>query len=195
MCGACCKKRQTSPIKACLRTWIPDLTEIFLPCTLHPSKIIPGTHSYAACLLEQHNEDKLRAFCRAKVFAWTENQMVVQVTCGIGKSISCTVQEIRPNGTSLLMQKQYRKNLGTNEYDLVTVPSPPIGMRLIQEPEWQKSLEKYLDDLLQTGFHAFPEQCIQGTDCEVQRDLVHALHRHYLLTDDVSFSGQSKNGS
>ena len=122
--------------------------------------------------------------------------MDVQVTCGLGKSISCQVQEIRPNGDSLLRQKQYRKNLDTNEYDLVTVASPPIGMRLIQVPQWQKNFERYLDDLLlQPGFHAFPEQCIQGTDCEVQRELLHVLHRHYLLTGDVSFPDRSKNGS
>ena len=121
--------------------------------------------------------------------------MVVQLTCGIGKAISCFVQEIIPKGPSLLTQNQYRKNLDTNDYELVSVPSPPIGMRLIPVPEWQRSLEGYLDDLLQNGFHDFPDLCFQGTDCEVQRDLLHVLHRHYLLNRDVSFSSQPKNGS
>ena len=121
--------------------------------------------------------------------------MVVQVTCGIGKNILCPVQEIIPKGTSLLTQNQYRKNLDTNDYELFPVPSPPIGMRLIQVPEWQKSLEGYLDDLLENGFHAFPDLCVQGTDCEVQRDLLHVLHDHYLLTGDVSYLNRSKKGS
>ena len=121
--------------------------------------------------------------------------MVVQVTCGIGKNILCPVQEIIPKGTSLLTQNQYRKNLDTNDYELVQVPSPPIGMRLIQVPEWQKSLEGYLEDLLLSDFHAFPDLCLQGADCEVQRDLIHILHKHYLLTGDVSSSSRSNKGS
>ena len=121
--------------------------------------------------------------------------MVVQVTCGIGESIFCPVQEIQPNGNSLLFQNQYRKNLETNDYDLVAVSSPPIGMRLMQVPEWQKRLDMFLDDLLQNGFRSFPELCIQGSDCEVQRDLLHVLHRYYKRTDDVSLSGRSRKDS
>ena len=121
--------------------------------------------------------------------------MVVYVTCGIGKNIPCPVQEILPNGTSLLVQNQYRKNLDTNDYDLVAVSSPPIGMRLMPVAEWQKRLDKYLDDLLQNGFDAFPELCLQGSDCEVQRDLLHALHSYYQRTDDVSLSGRSRKDS
>ena len=134
----------------------------------------------SASLLDQHEPDQLRAFCKAKVRRWTENRFVVHMTWGYGSPIGCEVNEIEPEGDQLLFQNQYRLDLTTSRYHLHKIPSPPLGIRLLEVGPWRQRLDRYLDNLLQTEFGGFPVTCFQGRECAVQRDLLHPLHAYYL---------------
>ena len=102
------------------------------------------------------------------------------MTWGYGSPIECEVNEIEPEGDQLLFQNQYRLDLTTSRYHLHKIPSPPLGIRLLEVGPWRQRLDKYLDNLLQTEFEGFPATCFQGGECEVQKDLLHPLHAYYL---------------
>lgn len=141
----------------------------------------------AASLLDQHHPDNLRSFARRHIRRWMENVMVVYVGWGHGKPIQCEVNEIEPEGDHLLSQNQYRPNLETGELETVRVPSPPIGMMGMLIDDWRKKLDKYLNETLEMDFEDFPECCFQGREIEVQRDLLHSVHRCYMSwTGNVS---------
>ena len=180
--------RKNSPISECIRTYLPDLTDVFIPCTSphsqdsfhYPAKIL------SASLLDQHKPDQLLAFCKAKIRRWTENRFTVYMTWGYGSPIRCEVNEIEPKGDELLFQNQYRLDLATSRYDLHKIPSPPLGMMLLEVVPWRQRLGSYLDNLLQkTEFGGFPVTCFQGPECAVQRDLLHPLHAYYLESKKI----------
>ena len=129
-------------------------------------------------MLDQHKTENLRAFCKTRVRRWTDNHFKVYMTWGHGKPILCDVTEIEPEGESLLSQNQYRLNLTTSRYELHKVPSPPLGIMLLNVKVWRSGLEEYLDDLLSTDFDGFPEMCFQGVECAIQRDLLKPIHRY-----------------
>lgn len=163
-CRACQSMRKTSLITVCDRTNLPELESVFLP----------------DILVRQHSADQLRAFCKSKVEAWTENKLTVYVTCGIGFPIKCDVWEIEPKDNTLLYQSQYRLNEQTSQYERGDFASPPIGMKMILREEWRPKLEQYIKTILSNYFKTFPDKCYRGTACEVQKDILRLLHRYYL---------------
>lgn len=168
-CVACQSMRKFSLIPVCNRTHLPELQSVFLP----------------EILVRQHQADQLSAFCKSKIEAWTDNELTVYVTCGIGVPIKCEVLEIKPKDGTLLYQSQYRLNEQTSTYEKGDFPSPPIGMRMIYFEEWRPKLEQYIENILFKDFKTFPDKCYRGTACEVQKDLLRPLHRYYLNTKDV----------
>ena len=134
---------------------------------------------HPASLLDQHKPENLRAFCRAKVRRWTDNCLTVYMSWGYGMPIKCEVHEIEPEGEDLLYQNQYRLNLTTARYDLYRMPSPPIGIMLLDVLLWRWKLDKYLDNLVQTEFEGFPGTCFRGSDCAVQKDLLYLIHAYH----------------
>ncbi|KAL8717358.1 MAG: hypothetical protein Q9225_005392 [Loekoesia sp. 1 TL-2023] len=133
-------------------------------------------------LAEQHELEKLRAFASKRVYRWLDNHMTVYLTWGYFRSIKCDVTEIESNGPSLLHQNQYRLDLMTNQYDLVHVPSPPLGMVLMFVSEWRSKLNMYLEELLQTSFRRFPEVCFRGNACRVERDFLLPIFEYHEAT-------------
>lgn len=168
-CERCARKRPTSVIWECDRTYLPDLTNIFIP----------------ASLTGQHQPEKLREFCKAQVMRWTKNHFTVYMTWGYGMPIRCEVHEIEPRGDDLLFQNQYRLNLTTTRYDLHKVPSPPLGIMLLDVLPWRGKLNRYLDNLLQTEFDNFPGMCFRGSECAVQRDLLYPMHAYHLESNRI----------
>ena len=79
--------------------------------------------------MAQYEGPSLKKFVKQHVRRWTSNAMDVSVTWGYGQPIKCEVREFEPVGDFLLFGTQYRFNLGTNQYETVRVPSPPIGMK------------------------------------------------------------------
>lgn len=112
--------------------------------------------------------------------------MVVYLSWGYGRPIKCDATEIESAGQNLLFQNQYRLNLANNRYELVEVPSPPLGMLLMAVSEWRLKFDVYLEDLLQTSFRRFPQVCIRGDDCRVAKDfLVPIFEYHEVATGRV----------
>ncbi|MCJ1261157.1 hypothetical protein MMC22_001021 [Lobaria immixta] len=166
-CNACNAMRRSAWDWGCVVQYLPDLTGVFLP----------------ASLLDQHDQENLRKFARQHIRRWMENFMIVYVGWGHGDLIRCEVHEIEPEGDHLLLQNQYRPNPETAELDTVQVPSPPIGMMCMPIEDWRKKLDKYLNETLETKFEDFPERCFRGREIEVQKDLLHSLHRYYVSPD------------
>lgn len=135
-----------------------------------------------ASLAEQHEPEKLRAFALKRIYRWLDNHMTVHLTWGYFWSIECKVTEIEPNGHSLLLQNQYRLDLTTNQYNLVHVPSPPLGMQLMFVSEWRSKLNRYLEELLRTSFRRFPEVCLRGDACRLERDLLLPIFEYHEAT-------------
>lgn len=122
--------------------------------------------------------------------------MTVFVTWGHSQPLRCNVQEIIPEGDHLCFQNQYRLN-SVEKYDLVRVPSLPLGMvfrsvegcpqklerslgiMLMSNEEWRKILHNYLDSVLEHDFDDFPENCFHGTENQVQRDFLHSFFNYY----------------
>ncbi|KAI4167570.1 MAG: hypothetical protein LQ343_007109 [Gyalolechia ehrenbergii] len=132
-----------------------------------------------AILAEQHDPQKLRAFASNRVNRWLDNHMTIYLTWGYFRNIKCDVTEVESNGPSLLLQNQYRLNLETNQYDLVQVPSPPLGMVLMLVKVWRTKLDSYLEELLETSFGRFPEVCFRGDACRVERDLLLPIFEYH----------------
>lgn len=115
------------------------------------------------------------------------------LTWGYGDAIKCEVNEIEPVGDDLLYQNQYRLNLNTGRYDLCKVPSPPLGIILLQVGPWRQRLDHYLNNLLQAEFVGFPSACFRGRECEIQRDLLHPIHAYYMeFKEAVSYYHQGE---
>lgn len=156
-------KRTQSLLLKCICARLPDLTSSFIP----------------ASLAEQYDPQKLRTFASARVDRWLDNYMTVYLTWGYFRSIKCDVTEIESKGPSLLFQNQYRLNLETNQYDLVSVPSPPLGMVLMFVNGWRTKLDMYLEELLQTSFRGFPKVCFRGDACRVERDFLLPIFEYH----------------
>ncbi|KAI4093175.1 MAG: hypothetical protein LQ344_003002 [Seirophora lacunosa] len=137
-----------------------------------------------ASLAEQHDPEKLRAFAKERVRQWLDNHMTVYLTWGYFRPIKCDATEIESNGPSLCFQNQFRLNLATDKYELVKVPSPPLGMVLMSVGLWRRRFNEYLEELLETSFWRFPEVCFRGDDCRVARDfLIPIFEYHEAATD------------
>ncbi|KAL8764298.1 MAG: hypothetical protein Q9184_000003 [Pyrenodesmia sp. 2 TL-2023] len=162
ICIGCKKKVKKSLLRDCIRIRLPDLTTIF----------IPG-------LAEQDDAEKLCAFARKRVRRYLDNHMVVYLTWGYDRPIKCDATEIEPVGSNLLQQNQFRLNLATNRYDVVTVPSPPLGMILMAVAEWRRKFNIYLEELLETNFRQFPDVCFRGNDCRVAKDFLIPIFEYH----------------
>ena len=170
-----------TPSACCDRTNLAALTDVFLPCKSGERCLIQASFDMVlAIILEQHTMENLRGFCRSRVWRWTNNHFTVAMTWGYGEPIECEATEIVPKGKSLLYQNQYKLDLATNRLNLHRVPSPPLGIMLIDVPTWRSKLDKHLNDLLQKDFVGFPSACFRGTKCEIQRDLMNHFHQHYI---------------
>ncbi|KAL8855525.1 MAG: hypothetical protein Q9178_007845 [Gyalolechia marmorata] len=156
-CIGCKNKRKSSLIEDCFCMRLPDLTPIFIP----------------AILAEMHDPNKLRDFTATRVRVWLENRFTVSITWGYGiPPIKVEATEVEPIGDSILFQNQYRLNLTTNQYELVRVPSPPLGIELLAPPESRAELDGYIENILQKSFRRVPEVCFSGDDCRVERDFL-----------------------
>ena len=136
-------------------------------------------------LVDQHTVDNLSAFCKDHVARWTDNHLTVYMTWGYGNPIPCEVTEVESVGESLLYQNQWRLNLATNLYEPHRVPSPPIGIMLLEVEREGPRFDAYLDDLLDNDFNGFPDTCFRGHDCEIQRELLRPLHQYFLASTDT----------
>ena len=185
-----------TPSACCDRTNLAALTDIFLPCKPCDQCLTRASFDLPlAILLQQHTVENLRGFCRSRVWGWTDNHFTVAMTWGYGKPIECGATEIIPKGKSLLYQNQYKLDLATNRYSLHRVPSPPLGIMLIDVPTWESELDKYLNDLLQKDFAGFPSACFRGPKCEIQRDLMNPFYQYYLQSGTkVSILGTQGSG-
>ena len=105
---------------------------------------------------------------------------MVYVTWGYGRSIKCNVSEVEPEGERLLFQSQYRLDLTSNKLVLRRVPSPPLGMQMLQTKEWRNRLDEYLDTFLVKDFLGFPEVCIRGDHTRVQKDFLIPIYDYYM---------------
>ncbi|KAL8695443.1 MAG: hypothetical protein Q9218_000021 [Villophora microphyllina] len=156
ICIDCKKMRGQSLLLKCVRVRLPDLIVFFVP----------------ASLAQQHDRERLRKFASDRIRRCLDDSRVtVYVTWGYFKPIKCNTVEIEPIGTSLLYQNQWRLN-ERGEYDLVQVPSPPLGMILMAVGEWRVRLNGYLEEMLQKSFHGFPKACFRGDDCCVAREFL-----------------------
>lgn len=172
-CIGCKRKRKPSLITGCLRTRLPDLTPDFIP----------------ASLAEIHEPNKFNALAAKSIRRWKDNHFEVYVTWGHGfQPIKFAATEIESIGDRLLFQNQYRLNLITNQYDLVQVPSPPLGIQLMEVVEYRARLDRYLEGiLLRDSFWRFPTVCFRGDDCRVERDfLIPIFEYHEAATGRVS---------
>ncbi|KAL8960602.1 MAG: hypothetical protein Q9193_002722 [Seirophora villosa] len=113
-------------------------------------------------LAEQHDPEKLRAFAKGR----------------------CDATEIESNGPSLCFQNQFRLNLATDKYELVKVPSPPLGMVLLSVGLWRRRLNEYLEELLEKRFWGFPEVCFRGDDCRVAKDFLIPIFKYHEAATD-----------
>ena len=139
-----------------------------------------AANSTVASLAQQGDPTELISFALKRVSRWLNNHMEVRLTWGCFKPIVCSVHEIEPQGDSLLFQLQYRLDLSTGKYDLVQVPSPPLGMILMAFPEGQKRLLEYLDLALEERyFRGFLQTCFRGNDCLVEQDLLLPIFTYY----------------
>lgn len=140
-----------------------------------------------ASLAEQGDPEKLSALAKKRVRRHLHNHMVVELTWGYFRPIKCNATEIEPVGGNLLLQNQFRLDLATNRYDVVKVPSPPLGMVMMAVSEWRLKFDNYLEELLRTSFWRFPEVCFRGNDCRVARDfLIPIFEYHEVATTRVS---------
>ncbi|KAL8784708.1 MAG: hypothetical protein Q9213_003804 [Squamulea squamosa] len=156
-CIGCQRKRKASLLTHCIRERLPDLTSVFIPTSL----------------AEMHDPGNLRRFAARHISRWLDNHFVVLVSWGHGfRPIKVVATEAECVGDTLLFQNQYRLDLTTKQYDLVQVPSPPLGMQLMAVVEWRAKLGGYLEEILRKSFRRFPEVCFRGDDCRVEKDFL-----------------------
>ena len=115
------------------------------------------------------------------------------MTCGIGSPLKCDVFEIEPMDDTLRFHCQYRLNEKTSQYEFGRFPSPPIGMKMISADEWAQKLDQFAENVLYSNFESFSERCYRGWACAPQKDLLLALHRYFLASNDVSLSLRRSN--
>ncbi|KAL8952427.1 MAG: hypothetical protein Q9222_001662 [Ikaeria aurantiellina] len=180
ICKGCKSRRKISLIPGCIRVKLPDLTTTFIPGNNLMSQLegVLQLNDRTASLAEQHDIEKLRSFTRTHVRRWLENHFLVWVTPGLFRPFKCEVTEIEPVGATLLYQDQNRLNLSTNQYDLVSVPSPPVGMKLMDFARWRTGLKDYVEEAFQENIWRIPDVCFQGDDSRVARALLLSISRY-----------------
>ncbi|KAL9633462.1 MAG: hypothetical protein Q9204_003383 [Flavoplaca sp. TL-2023a] len=168
ICAGCTKKRMPSLLPICLRIRLQELTRDFIP----------------ASLADLRDTMRLRAFARARIHCWLDNHFEVCIMWAHEfRPIKVGVTEIEPEGTSLLLQNQYRLNLLTNQYDLFQAPSPPLGIQLMFVREWRVRLDGYLEEIIRGSFGRFPAICFRGDECRVEKDfLIPIFNYHEAVT-------------
>ncbi|KAL8899860.1 MAG: hypothetical protein Q9192_001350 [Flavoplaca navasiana] len=141
-----------------------------------------------ASLADVRDTIRLRAFAGARIHHWLDNHFEVCITWGHEfRPIKVGVTEIEPEGTSLLLQNQYRLNLLTNQYDLFQAPSPPLGIQLMFVRGWRVRLDGYLEEIIRGSFGRFPAICFRGDDCRVEKEfLIPIFNYHEATTGRVS---------
>ncbi|KAL8990823.1 MAG: hypothetical protein Q9177_000612 [Variospora cf. flavescens] len=105
--------------------------------------------------------------------------MTVLLTWGHGRPIKVNVTEIESIGTSLLLQNQFRLDLVTHQYELVKVPSPPLGIMLMPVAKMRRMFDEYLEELLGTDFWEFPQVCFRGDECRVAREFLTPIFQYH----------------
>ncbi|KAL8709093.1 MAG: hypothetical protein Q9220_006114 [cf. Caloplaca sp. 1 TL-2023] len=180
ICKGCKSRRKISLIPGCIRVKLPELTTTFIPgkTLKSPLKDQLQLSDRTASLADQHDPKKLRSFASTHVRRWLDNRFLVWVTWGHFRPFKCEVTEIEPAGATLLYQDQNRLNLDTNQYDLVSVPSPPVGMILMDVPGWRTRLKGYVEEALRENFWRLPDVCFQGDDSRVARALLLPIFRY-----------------
>ncbi|KAL8863718.1 MAG: hypothetical protein Q9198_010400 [Flavoplaca austrocitrina] len=164
ICTGCTKKRMPSLLPICLCIRLQELTRDFLP----------------ASLADLRDTIRLRAFAGARIHQWLDNHFEVCITWGHEfRPIKVGVTEIEPEGTSLLLQNQYRLNLLTNQYDLFQAPSPPLGIQLMFVREWRVRLDGYLEEIIRGSFGRFPAICFRGDDCRVEKEFLIPIFNYH----------------
>ncbi|KAL8966028.1 MAG: hypothetical protein Q9183_003558 [Haloplaca sp. 2 TL-2023] len=114
-------------------------------------------------LAQQGDPRELNSFTLKRVSRWLNNHMEVRLTWGCFEPI-----------------RQYRLDCSTGQYDLVQVPSPPLGMILMAFPERQKRLLEYLDLALEERyFRGFLQRGFRGNECLVEQDLLGPIFTYY----------------
>ncbi|KAL8874274.1 MAG: hypothetical protein Q9174_000354 [Haloplaca sp. 1 TL-2023] len=178
MCIACTKRRKPSPLGQCIKVKLPDLVDVFLP----PS------------LAQQRDPEGLKSFAMKGIKSWRNNYMEVHLTFGQPfQPICCSVHEFEPRGDSLLVQRQYRLDFSTGQYDLVQIPSPPIGVILMSFPDTRRRLLEYLDQSLEERyFRGFLQKCFRENDCLVERDLLRPIFTYHKQLDDGKVTDDSE---
>ncbi len=135
-----------------------------------------------------HEPNKISAFAAKSVRRWLDNDFQVYVTWGPKfHPIKFVATEVEPIGERLLYQNQYRLNLVTQKYDPVQVPSPPLGIQLMNVVKYRARLDQYLEEILRDSFREFPTESFRGDDCRVERDfLIPIFEYHEAATGKVS---------
>ena len=137
-------------------------------------------------LIAIYQPANLEKFVEAGVSRWTDNIIDIQLTFGWGQHIDFSAEEALPKGPDLLYQNQYRLREGTDEWQLVTVPSPVVGMRRFDTRKLQNRIRTFVNDVIEKGFAGFPEQCFQARDNKVHRELLNGIYCFYVGTRNVS---------
>lgn len=131
-----------------------------------------------------HEPDKITAFAAKSFRRWLENHFQVDVTWGSKfLEMKFDVTEVEPIGDGLLYQNQFRLNLVTNQYDPVRVPSPPLGIQLMEVADYRAELDQKLEEILRASFWEFPEVCFRGDDCRVERDFLIPIFEYHEAVD------------
>ncbi|KAI4098724.1 MAG: hypothetical protein LQ339_006329 [Xanthoria mediterranea] len=164
ICTGCKRKRKPSLITACICIRLPDLTSDFIP----------------ASLAEMHEPNSFSAFAAKSVRRWLDNDFQVYVTWGHNfHPIKFVATEVESIGDCLLYQNQYRLNLVTNQFDLFQVPSPPLGIQLMDVVKYRARLDRYLEEILRDSFREFPTVGFRGDDCRVERDFLNPVFEYH----------------
>lgn len=140
-----------------------------------------GTKEQLASLAEQNDGEKLRSFAVQHVRRYLNNHMTVSVTWGYFEPIECNVTEFEAAGMNLLFANQFRLNSATNRFENVKIPSPPLGMTLIEVPAWRLKFATDVERLLQTNFRGFPEACLRGDYYRVAKDFLNPIFEYYAV--------------
>lgn len=159
-CIACERKREPSLLAGFIRIRLPDITSLFLP----------------ESLVGQYEPENFRVFTKTHVRHCTDNYFDIFVTWSERfRAIKIAVTEMEVIGNTLRIQNQYRLNLTTNQFELIQVPSPLLGLQIVEVVQWRSMLDHYVEDLLRKSSSLVPDVCFQDYDCTVESDFLRSF--------------------